>query len=124
MALSAQARRQLAYATKDQGAANEIGDAIDNATANVQDVDGNLEFTGDNTHSGDEAFSGDIGFFGAEVTSQPASADQAAVTPTTDIDGEDSVDAAVVLAAIQALETLINQLRDNLVTLGLIKGSA
>lgn len=65
-----------------------------------------------------------VGFFGVAPASQPAHADQAAVTATTDIDGSDSVDKEDVLAAIQAVETLVNRLRADLVTLGLIKGSA
>lgn len=65
-----------------------------------------------------------IGLWNATPVVQPAGADQAAVTPSTDFTGADTVDKAVVLAAVQAVETLVNQLRSDLVTVGVIKGSA
>jgi hypothetical protein len=65
-----------------------------------------------------------IGFWNATPVIQQASAAQAAVTPSTDFTGADTVDKAVVLAAVQAVETLVNRLRLDLVTTGIIKGSA
>lgn len=53
-----------------------------------------------------------------------ASANQAAVTPSTDFTGADTVSKATVLAAVQAVETLVNQIRSDLVTANIIKGSA
>lgn len=65
-----------------------------------------------------------IGFWNATPVIQQASAAQAAVTPSTDFTGADTVDKAVVLAAVQAVETLVNRLRADLVTVGIIKGEA
>lgn len=61
---------------------------------------------------------------GATPTVQRASANQAAITPTSAITGSDTVDAAAVLTAIQNLETLGNEIRAALVEKGWIKGSA
>lgn len=65
-----------------------------------------------------------LGFWNATPVIQQASAAQAAVTPSTDLTGADTVSAAGVLAAIQAVETLANRLRLDLVTTGIIKGAA
>lgn len=65
-----------------------------------------------------------LGFWNASPIVQPADADQAAVTPSTDFTGLGTVDASVVLSAVQAVETLVNALRAALVNTGLIKGSA
>ena len=65
-----------------------------------------------------------IGFWNATPVIQQASAAQAAVTPSTDFTGADTVDKATVLAAVQAVETLVNRLRLDLVTVGIIKGAA
>lgn len=65
-----------------------------------------------------------IGFWNATPVVQPAGAAQAAVTPTTAITGTDTVDEAATLAAIQAVETLVNGLRTALVNAGIIKGAA
>lgn len=65
-----------------------------------------------------------LGFWNATPVVQQASAAQAAVTPSTDFTGEDTVSKATVLAAVQAVETLVNRLRLDLVTTGIIKGAA
>lgn len=85
-------------------------------------------------------FAGDIGFFSAPAVAQPASADQALVTPGS----ENSEISALTFSAqptqaecealrdkceelgddVRAAVVLLNQLRADLVTLGLIKGSA
>jgi len=65
-----------------------------------------------------------LGFWDATPVVQPAGAAQAAVTPSTDLTGSDTVDAAAVLAAVQAVETLANGLRTALVSAGIIKGAA
>lgn len=65
-----------------------------------------------------------LGFWNATPVIQPASAVQAAVTPSTSFAGSDTVDIAVVIAAVQAVETLVNRLRADLVTVGIIKGAA
>lgn len=65
-----------------------------------------------------------LGFWNATPVIQQASAAQAAVTPSTSFTGSDTVDKATVLAAVQAVETLVNRLRLDLVTTGIIKGAA
>lgn len=70
------------------------------------------------------ATSNKIGFWNATPVIQQASATQAAVTPSTSFTGGDTVDKAVVLAAVQAVEALVNRLRLDLVTTGIIKGAA
>lgn len=65
-----------------------------------------------------------IGFWNATPVVQQASAAQAAVTPSTDFTGADTVNKATVLAAVQAVETLVNRIRLDLVTTGILKGSA
>lgn len=65
-----------------------------------------------------------LGFWNVTPVIQQASAAQAAVTPSTDLTGGDTVSAAGVLAAVQAVETLVNRLRADLVTVGIIKGAA
>lgn len=65
-----------------------------------------------------------LGFWNATPVIQQASAAQAAVTPSTSYTGSDTVDKATVLAAVQAVETLVNRLRLDLVTTGVIKGAA
>lgn len=65
-----------------------------------------------------------LGFWNATPVIQQASAAQAAVTPSTSFTGADTVDKATVLAAVQAVETLVNRLRLDLVTTGVIKGAA
>lgn len=69
------------------------------------------------------AVSQKLGFWAAAPVVQPASTSQAAVSlPAWDGDG--TVDPTQVNANFAALETLINQLRSDLVTVGLIKGAA
>ena len=70
------------------------------------------------------AVSQKIGFWNATPVIQQAAAAQAAVTASTDLTGADTVSASGVLAAMQAVETLVNRLRADLVTVGIIKGAA
>jgi len=65
-----------------------------------------------------------LGFWNATPIVQPVGAAQAAVTPSTDFTGSDTVDKATVLAAVQAVETLANAIRTALVNAGIIKGAA
>lgn len=65
-----------------------------------------------------------IAFHDATPVIQRAGEDQAAVTPSTDFSGSDTVDESTILAAVQAVETLVNELRAALVEKGLIKGAA
>lgn len=60
-----------------------------------------------------------VGFFGTTPCDQPASSNQAAVTALT------TTHTTTTIAAVVAnLTTLVNQMRTDLVELGLIKGSA
>ena len=65
-----------------------------------------------------------LGLWNATPIIQPASANQAAMSLDLDVVGSDLVDAAAVNANFGAIETLVNQLRSDLVSLGVIKGSA
>lgn len=60
-----------------------------------------------------------VGFFGTTPADQPASSSQAAVTALTTTHTTTTIAAVVV-----ALTTLVNQMRTDLVELGLIKGAA
>ena len=73
-----------------------------------------------------------VGFFGATVTTQPTSASEAAVTvntittaatTTTPWGYGTSTQANNVATEVASAVTLVNQIRADLVTLGLIKGS-
>jgi hypothetical protein len=60
-----------------------------------------------------------VGFFGTTPCDQPASSNQAAVTAIT------TTHTTTTIAAVVAnLTTLLNQMRTDLVELGLIKGEA
>lgn len=65
-----------------------------------------------------------IGFYNAAPVAQPASANQAAANQSSDFSGSDTVNKQTVLTAVVAVENLANQLRSDLIALGLIKGSA
>lgn len=62
--------------------------------------------------------------FSAAPVVQPASANQAALSLDVDVTGADTVDKAAINTNFTALQTLVNQLRTDLIALGLIKGSA
>lgn len=67
-----------------------------------------------------------IGFYGTTPVVQPSSASQAAVTATAlgTIDFTSATEAATVVAAVNELKILSNQIRAELVELGLISGAA
>lgn len=65
-----------------------------------------------------------LGFWNAAPIVQPASANQAALALDTDVTGVDLVDRAAINSNFSAVQTLVNQLRTDLVAAGLIKGSA
>lgn len=90
----------------------------------TQDQTNSTAFTGgpvaDNTtFSGNVEVEGNVGFYNTTPIAQPASADQGAVT---------IIDVSAVNADVDTnlnnLATLVNQLRADLVSLGLIKGAA
>jgi len=61
-----------------------------------------------------------VGFYGVTPVVQPADTDQGAVTATTTT----TATTTALQADIDAVRTLANQLRSDLVDLGLIKGAA
>lgn len=65
-----------------------------------------------------------LGFWNATPVVQPASANQAALSLDVDVTGADTVDKSAVNANFTSIQTLVNQLRADLVTAGLIKGAA
>lgn len=65
-----------------------------------------------------------LGFWNATPVVQPASANQAVLSLDVDVTGADTVDKAAINTNFTAIQTLVNQLRADLVTAGLIKGSA
>lgn len=98
------------------GQGEQVGDGNTSETLNVGRAGQPVQFGGTNTAT--------LGFYGATPTAQLASSAQAAVGTT----------AAVQITATQfgfststqpdAIVRLVNQLRADLVTAGLIKGSA
>jgi hypothetical protein len=93
-----------------------------------------IEYIGDNGPDGSVVFksaTASLGaFYGATPIVQPTAAAQSAVPTTalttiTDIVTTASVTGAVnsVIARVSALVTLVNQMRSDLVSLGLVKGS-
>ena len=62
-----------------------------------------------------------LGFYGATPVDQPASASQAAVTTTA---ATSSTPFGYTEAQANAIVTLVNEIRDVLVELGLMKGEA
>ena len=65
-----------------------------------------------------------LGFWNANPIIQPASVNQAALSLDVDITGADTVDKAAINTNFTAIQTLVNQLRNDLVAAGLIKGAA
>lgn len=61
-----------------------------------------------------------VGFFGTTPADQPASANEAAVTGTVTT----TATTATLAADVTSIITLLNQIRTDLVELGVIKGSA
>lgn len=61
-----------------------------------------------------------VGFYGATPVAQPASASQAAATSTTTTTSTTTA----LTTDLDDVRVLVNQLRAELVTLGLIKGAA
>lgn len=65
-----------------------------------------------------------LGFWNATPVVQPSSGNQAAVSATVDVTGSDTVDQAQLETILGNIVTLLNQLRSDLVTTGIIKGSS
>jgi hypothetical protein len=112
---------------------SDIFVARDNGTAVWSIVDGGNTTWADaknmvfNTSTGTKIGTGTsqkIGFWNATPIVQPASANQAAVSLDVDVTGTDLVDKAAINANFTSIQTLINQLRSDMVSSGLIKGSA
>lgn len=65
-----------------------------------------------------------LGFWNVTPIIQPASANQAALSLDVDVTGADTVDKAAINTNFTNIQTLVNQLRSDLVAAGIIKGSA
>lgn len=65
-----------------------------------------------------------LGFWNATPIVQPASANQAALSLDVTLTGVDTIDRGAVETNFSSIQTLVNQLRSDLVSAGLIKGSA
>lgn len=108
------------YATITSGAARKEFIMGDNAITDAV----NIVFGTSTGSKIGTATSEKIGFWNATPIVQPASANQAALTLDTDVTGADTVDKSAVDSNFTALQTLVNQLRADLVATGLIKGEA
>lgn len=62
--------------------------------------------------------------WGATPVVQPASANQAVLALDLDVSGSDTVDKSAIDSNFAAIQTLMNQLRADLIAAGAIKGSA
>ena|SRR3990167_7984157 len=65
-----------------------------------------------------------FGFWNKSPIIQPTSADQAALALDVDVTGGDTVDKTAINTNFTSIQTLVNQLRSDLVSAGIIKGSA
>lgn len=65
-----------------------------------------------------------LAFWNATPIIQPASANQAALSLDVDVTGADTVDKAAINTNFSAIQTLVNQLRSDLVAAGVVKGGA
>ena len=64
-----------------------------------------------------------LALYGVTPVVQPTSSDQASLSLDLDVSGLDTVSLADVNANFTSIQTLVNQLRSDLVSLGIIKGS-
>lgn len=64
-----------------------------------------------------------LGFWGKAPVIQPTHANQAALSLDTDVTGGSTVDKTAIDNNFSAIQTLVNQLRSDLVSAGIIKGS-
>jgi hypothetical protein len=130
MALTTDAQNRISVALASNGAGAEVATAINNAdnttvTADVTYSEGADLILG--TATGTKigtAVTQKLGFWNATPIVRPASANQAAVSLDLDVTGADTVDKAAIDANFTAVQTLLNQLRADLVSAGLIKGAA
>lgn len=93
--------------------------ALPGVNPTVQYLDNNLG--NDGTILGQTATTAKVGFFAATPVVQPTNANQAAVVTTAPTSGGTSF--AYTSAQAISILTLLNQIRADLVTLGLLKGS-
>ena len=64
-----------------------------------------------------------IGFWNKTPVIQPTHANQAALSLDTDVTGADTVDKSAINTNFTSIQSLVNQLRSDLVNTGIIKGS-
>jgi UDP-N-acetyl-D-mannosaminuronic acid transferase (WecB/TagA/CpsF family) len=84
-------------------------------------VDGSLTVGGTSTFGA--ATNNPVGFFGTTPANQPTSANQAAVISTAAVSISATQFGYATSTQATGIVTLLNQIRADLVTLGLIKGS-
>jgi len=65
-----------------------------------------------------------LSLWGVTPVVQPASGNQAALSLDTDVTGGDTVDKTAIDNNFSSIQTLVNQLRTDLIAAGVIKGSA
>ena len=65
-----------------------------------------------------------LSLWGVTPVVQPASGNQAALSSDTDVTGGDTVDKTAIDNNFSSIQTLVNQLRTDLIAAGVIKGSA
>lgn len=93
--------------------------ALPGVNPRYQYLDNNYQ--ADGTVLGQSATSSKVGFFAATPVVQPTSASQAAVTTEAATTGAATY--GLTSAQMNGVVRLLNQIRSDLVTLGLIKGS-
>lgn len=110
---------------------NTNGDAILTVTPTNTTLSSNaLTFAGNwvlDSSTGNKigtATSQKLGFWNATPIVQPASAAQAVLSLDVDVTGADTVDKAALNANLSAIQTLVNRLRTDLISVGIIKGAA
>lgn len=98
------------------GDGQQAGDGNTSETLNVGRLGQPVQFGGTNSAT--------LGFYGASPSSQLASASQAAAASTAAVSVSATQWGFATSTQANALITLVNRLRDDLVTLGIIKGSS
>lgn len=98
------------------GQGEQVGDGNTNETLNVGRSAQPVQFGGTNTAT--------LGFYGATPAVQPASSNQAAPVSTAPVSISATQWGWSTSTQAQAILTLVTQLRADLVTLGILKGSA
>lgn len=97
------------------GDGEQVGDGNTSETLNVGRSGQPVQFGGTNTAT--------MGFYGATPAAQPTSSNEAAAATTAAVSVSATQWGFSTSTQANAIVTLVNQLRADLVTLGIIKGS-